>query len=264
MARGLRRVLRLARVALHLALGLLLVELLYPFLRRDARVAIRASWCHRMLSLLGVRLRVSGPVPLGRHLIASNHVSWLDVFAIGALFPCWFVSKAETRAWPVIGWLAAANETLFLRRRSARAAYRMNIEIRARLGAGHSVAIFPEGTTTDGSRVLPFYPALFQPAVDGGHRVLPMAVCYRDPAGNRVAAAAYIDDEPLWKSLRAVLDSPGIEAHLLLHDALTAPGSRRELAARACNAVAYLHRRQVPEAFGAESVERASPVLNSA
>jgi 1-acyl-sn-glycerol-3-phosphate acyltransferase len=253
-------------VAAHLALGLLLVQLLYPLLRRDARMAIRARWCQRMLSLLGVRLRVSGPVPFGCHLIASNHVSWLDVLAIGAMFPCWFVSKAEARAWPVLGWLAAANDTLFLRRRSPRAAYRMNAEIRVRLGSGQSVVIFPEGTTTDGSRVLPFYPALFQPAVDGHHRVLPMAVCYRDRAGRRVAAAAFVDDDPLWKSLRAVLDAPGIEAHLLLDDALAAAGrSRRELAARARGAVARLHRRHdVSEAFDEERDERASPALNSA
>jgi 1-acyl-sn-glycerol-3-phosphate acyltransferase len=262
----LRRALRLSRVAIHLALGLLLVELLYPLLRRDARVAIRACWCRHMLSLLGIRLRVSGPVTFGCHLIASNHVSWLDVFAIGAIFPSWFVSKAEIRAWPVVGWLAAANETLFLRRRSPRAAYRMNAEIRARLGSGQSVVIFPEGTTTDGSRVLPFYPALFQPAVDGHHRVLPLAICYRDPVGRRSPAAAFIDDDPLWKSLCAVLDAPGIEAHLLLDDAFAAAGrSRRELAARACGAVTRLHgRRGVGEAFDAQRGERASPALSPA
>lgn len=256
----------MSRVAVHLALGLLLVELLYPLLRRDAKMAIRARWCRHMLSLLGVRLRVSGPVTSGCHLIASNHVSWLDVFAIGARFPSWIVSKAEIRAWPVFGLLAAANDTLFLRRGSPRAAYRMNAEIRARLGSGQSVVIFPEGTTTDGSRVLPFYPALFQPAVDGGNRVLPMAVCYRDPAGNHVAGAAYIDDDPLWKSLRAVLDAPGIEAHLLLDEGFAAAGcSRRELAARACSAVTRLHGQHgSAEAFDAERDECASPALNSA
>ena len=265
MEKGLRRALRLSRVAVHLALGVALVELLYPLVRRDTRMAIRARWCRRLLSLLGVRLRISGPVPFGCHLIASNHVSWLDVLAIGAMFPSWFVSKTETRAWPVVGWLAAANDTLFLKRRSARAAYRMNAEIRARLGSGQSVVIFPEGTTTDGSRVLPFYPALFQPAVDGGHRILPMAVCYRDSEGNRVAGAAYIDDEPLWKSLRAVVEAPGIEGHLLLDDALAAADrSRRELAARACGAVARLQRQGLAGAFDEERDERVSPVLNSA
>jgi len=262
----LRRALRLSRVAVHVALGLLLVELVYPLLRRDSRMAIRACWCRNMLRLLGVRLRMSGPVPFGCHLIASNHVSWLDVLAIGAMFPSWFVSKAEIRAWPLAGGIAAANDTLFLRRRSPRAAYRMNAEIRARLGSGQSVVIFPEGTTTDGSRVLPFYPALFQPAVDGGHRVLPMAVCYRDRAGRRTSAAAFIDDDPLWKSLCAVLDAPGIEAHLLLDDALAAADrSRRELAARACGVVARLHQGQgVSEAFDEARDGRVSPVLSSA
>lgn len=240
-----RRALRLSRLAIHLALGVALVELLYPLVRRDARMAIRARWCRQMLSLLGIRLRVSGPLPLGCHLIASNHVSWLDVFAIGATFPCWFLAKTETRAWPVFGWLAAANDTLFLRRRNARAAYRMNAEIRARLKSRQSVVIFPEGTTTDGSQVLPFYPALFQPAVDGRHRVVPLAISYHDDAGDCATAVAYINDDPLWKSLRAVLDSPGLEAHLLLDDAIDAAGRvRRDLAVRACNAITRLQRRQ--------------------
>jgi len=259
----LRRSLKLARVAAHFALGFLLVELLYPMLGRDARMALRARWCRQLLTLLGVRLHVSGPLPLGCHLIAANHVSWLDVLAIGAMFPCWFVSKSEIRAWPLAGPLAAANETLFLKRRSPRAAYRMNAEIRVRLGSRQSVVVFPEGTTTEGTRVLPFYPALFQPAVDGGHRVLPMAVCYRDRAGRRLTAAAFIDDEPLWKSLCAVLDAPGIEAHLVLDDALAAAGrSRRELAARACGAVARLNRRGVSETLAEARETHASPALN--
>jgi len=262
---GLRRALRLSRLAVHLALGMLLVELLYPFLRRETQTAIRARWCRLMLTLLGIRLRVSGPVTFGCHLIAANHVSWLDVFAIGAIFPSWFVSKSEIRAWPVFGLLAAANGTLFLRRRSPRAAYRMNAEIRARLGARQSVVIFPEGTTTDGSRVLPFYPALFQPAVDCGRPILPVAVRYRDAAGNRVAGAAYIDEEPLWTSLRAVLDAPGIEAHLVLDDALPAAGrTRRELAARACGAVARLNRQGLSGALDEQRDECVAPVLDSA
>ena len=99
----LRRALKLSRLAVHIALGFLLVGLLYPLLRRDARLAVRATWCHRLLRVLGVRLRVSGPLPFGCHLIASNHVSWLDVLAIGAAFPCCFVSKTEIRAWPPLG-----------------------------------------------------------------------------------------------------------------------------------------------------------------
>jgi 1-acyl-sn-glycerol-3-phosphate acyltransferase len=266
MRAALRRALRLSRLAVQFAIGMALIELVYPFVSREARMALRARWCRGMLAALGVRLRVSGTVPHGCHLIAANHVSWLDVFALGATFPCWFVSKTEIRGWPVIGRLGEANDTLFLRRRSPRAAYRMNAEIRARLASRQSVVIFPEGTTTDGSRVLPFYPALFQPAVDGAHPVLPLAICYRDDAGRHAAAVAYIDDDPLWKSLRVVLDAPGMEVHLLLDDALQAAGrTRREMAARAWSAVAGLQPRQAgSETFEQPEDERLSPLANTA
>jgi 1-acyl-sn-glycerol-3-phosphate acyltransferase len=224
--------------------GAFLVKLVYPFAQRRTRLALRASWCRRMLSVLGVQLHVSGNVPTGCYLIASNHVSWLDVFAIGAVFPCWFVSKAETRTWPFVGWMAEANETLFLRRASPRAVYRMNGEIRTRLRSSRSVVVFPEGTTTDGTRVLDFFPALFQPAVDTGLPVLPLALAYRDKAARTATAVAYINNDTIWPSLRAVLDAPCTEAHLILEDLLSAPGQkRRQLAAQACDSIRRLHLR---------------------
>ena len=266
MSAVLRRFTRLCRLAIHFALGVAQIKLLYWFIDREARMAVRARWCSQMLCLLGVELRVSGTPPSGCHLIAANHISWLDALAIGALFPCWLISKTEVRAWPVIGWLAAKNETLFLRRGSRRAAYRMNAEIRARLSSRQSVVIFPEGTTTDGSQVLPFYPALFQPAVDEARPILPLAICYRDDAAKRATAVAYIDNDPLWKSLRAVLDAPRIEAHLLLADVLDPAGrTRRELAALAQSAIAQLQLQQAgPEAFHEQQTERVSPLLSSA
>src|SRR5262249_32774385 len=152
----------------------------------------------------------------------------------------------DTRAWPFVGWMAAANETLFLRRRSARAAYRMNADIRARLDAQQSVIVFPEGTTTDGTRVLDFYPALFQPAVDRALPVLPLAARLRDAPGSRATNVAYIDDDPLWKSLRAVLDARRTEARVVLDPALDPRGrKRREFASDACHAIRRLQRRDV-------------------
>jgi 1-acyl-sn-glycerol-3-phosphate acyltransferase len=192
--------------------------------------------------VLGVELDAVGTPPSGCHLIAANHISWLDAFVIGAILPCWFVAKSEVRAWPFTGWMAAANDTLFLRRRSAWAAYRMNAEVRARLDAHQSVVVFPEGTTTDGSRVLDFFPALFQPAIDRALPVLPIAVCYRDAAGRPAPSVAYIDDDPLWKSLRAVLDAPRTQARLVLEGTLDPAGlKRRDLAQAACAAVRRAH-----------------------
>ena len=97
---------------------------------------------------------VSGTPLIERGLLVANHVSWVDIFVVNALTPAAFVSKADVRQWPVIGWLAAVNETVFLRRGSRGHARVINEEIAERMRAGRHVALFPEGTTTDGSHVL--------------------------------------------------------------------------------------------------------------
>jgi 1-acyl-sn-glycerol-3-phosphate acyltransferase len=266
MHRPWRRAFRLLRLAGHVLLGTAAVMFVYPWASHDTRLALRMRWCRRVLRVLGVELRVVGVVPPGCHLIASNHVSWLDVFTIGAVFPCWFVAKDETRDWPFLGWMAAANNTLFLRRRSARAAYRMNAQIRARLEARQPVVVFPEGTTTDGSCVLNFYPALFQPAVDRELPVLPIAICYRDAASQAATAVAYIDDDPLWKSLCAVLDAPRTEARLVVGGSLSvADRRRRDLAGAACEAIRRAHRHQDAGAHSDEPRPvRGAPVFEPA
>ena len=263
---GWRRAFRMTRLAGHLLLGAVVVKVVYPLVSREARLGLRARWCKRVLHVIGVDLRVVGSVPSGCHLIAANHISWLDVFVIGAVLPCWYVAKDDTRSWPFLGWMAAANDTLFLRRASARAAYRMNVEIRARLNAQQSVVIFPEGTTTDGTRVLDFYPALFQPAVDMVLPVLPLAICYRDEAGHTATAVAYIDDDPLWKSLREVLDAACTEAQLVLDPALDPRGrKRREFASDACHAIRRLQNRDAaPVRSGEPRASARVPVFQPA
>ena len=242
MQRRWRRALRLLMLTVHLLVGAVAVAFVYPRASRERRLVLRARWCRHILHVLGVELEILGSPPPGCHLIAANHISWLDAFVIGAVFPCWFVAKSEVRAWAFTGWMAAANDTLFLRRRSARAAFRMNAEVRALLDAQQSVVVFPEGTTTDGSRVLDFYPALFQPAVDCALPVLPLAVCYRDESARPAPAVAYIDNDPLWKSLRAVLDAPRTKACLVLGEILGPAGlKRRGLATAACGAVRRAH-----------------------
>jgi 1-acyl-sn-glycerol-3-phosphate acyltransferase len=239
--RWLRRTWRLSRLVLHVAYGAALVRLLYPFARRDVRLAVRAWWCRTALRVLGVECHVHGTIPAGCQLIVSNHISWVDTFAIGTVLPCWFVSKTEMRAWPLVGWISAANDTLFLRRGSARAVYRMNAEIRRRFDASQSVVVFPEGRTTDGTCVLDFYPALFQPAIDRGQPVLPLAISYRNHAGATATDVAYINDDSLWLSVRAVLDAPRTGVTLAFDERSDCTAiTRRDLAARTCTTVRRL------------------------
>jgi 1-acyl-sn-glycerol-3-phosphate acyltransferase len=239
--REARAWLRIARVALHLASGLATVVAGFPLLAHEARAAVSRRWSAALLQMLGVRLQRGGaPVARGALLVA-NHVSWLDVLVVNTICPATFVSKREIGSWPAVGMLLAGTETILLRRGCGRAARKAVDEIGGLLGAGRAVAIFPEGTTSDGSSVLPFRPALFQAAVDRTRKVLPLALSYRGLRGETCAAAAYTGDTSFWHSLRRIALAPGLVASAWVLPALAAEApparaprgfARRRLAAR--------------------------------
>ncbi|KNG95016.1 acyl-phosphate glycerol 3-phosphate acyltransferase [Pseudaestuariivita atlantica] len=117
--------------------------------------------CRTALWLFGLRLDIRGE-PLDREgAMVANHSSWLDIFVLNAPTRLYFVSKAEVERWPGIGWLARATGTVFIRRNRSEAAAQTAL-FEDRLNAGHRLLFFPEGTSTDGERVLPFKPTLFQ------------------------------------------------------------------------------------------------------
>lgn len=158
-----------------------------------------------MLAILGIRLQLEGESIAPGAMLVANHISWVDIFVINAVSPTAFVSKAEVRDWPLIGWLAARNGTIFLRRGSRGHARIINAETAARLDAGSNVAIFPEGTTTDGSHVLGFHAALLQPAIASGHAVQPLALVYLDRDGRASRAPAYDGDVSLGQCLASIV-----------------------------------------------------------
>jgi len=118
--------------------------------------------CHRVLcALIGVRIRQVGRRSSSRPtLILSNHVSWLDICVISALSPVAFVAKSEVAGWPVFGWLAKLQRTIFIDRKARHQTGAATREIAGRLLGGDAVVLFAEGTSSDGSRVLPFRSAL--------------------------------------------------------------------------------------------------------
>jgi 1-acyl-sn-glycerol-3-phosphate acyltransferase len=206
--------LRLARVGLHLASGVATVALAYPLLPGGAQRWLKQRWSGQLLTMLGIRAVVQGPRSKPRGLVVANHVSWLDIFVINALAPATFVCKADVRAWPVIGWLVAHTDTIFIERGSRAAAQRTSALIAARLARGDAIVVFPEGTSTDGSRLLEFKPALFQPAVEAGCTVRPLALRYVDRRGALSRAPAYHGDITLWQTLVALAASSGLRAEL--------------------------------------------------
>ena len=187
-----------------------------------------------MLGRLNVRVVLSGvPVRGGGVLLVSNHVSWLDICVLATVERTRFVAKSEVAAWPIVGPVAARVGTFFIVRGSFRDAKRVKDAIAAALGAGGRVAAFPEGTTTDGSRVGRFYPALFQAALDAGAVVQPVAVRYVDEDGRRVDDAAFIDEMSFGQSLWQISRRSLIRAELTFGSPL-AGSTRRELATEAC------------------------------
>jgi 1-acyl-sn-glycerol-3-phosphate acyltransferase len=179
--------------------------------------------------VIGAEKLLSSP-----HLLASNHISWLDIHVINAFKPVRFVAKSEVRGWPVFGWMAQQLGTVFIRRDSARHA-RQVVDQMAQVLKVESVCIFPEGTSTSGESVLPFKPNLFESAILAHVPVLPVVIAYRSrSSGLRSDAPAFIGDMGLLESMANVIASRDIEVHLtLIEPYLTSNGNnpdRKDLA----------------------------------
>jgi len=203
---------RLVRVLLHALAGLATILWIFPRLDVPARHARVQAWAGKMLTVLGIGLQVRGtPAPQGPMLLVANHVSWLDILVMHAARHCRFVSKSEVRHWPLIGTLATGAGTLYIERKSRRDALRVVHEMAARLQAGDVLAVFPEGTTSDGLDLLPFHANLIQAAVTVDAPAQPVALQFVDTdTGRRSVSAAYIGDDTLVDSLWRTVSGPPI------------------------------------------------------
>jgi len=243
------RLLRLGRLLAHLGAMWLTARLLAPRLSRAQRAATTRFWAARLLAAIAVEVRVRGTRPRAGEaaLFVANHVSWLDTYALHTVHAARFVAKDEVAGWPIIGVIAARFGTLFIRRGSRRAAAHTVAALAQALCEGESVAAFPEATTSDGTELLPFFPAMFQSAVVTGARVHPVAIRYCDRAGRPTSAAAFVGDMSIAASLRLLLDQSRIVAELTFCAPIDPNGlDRKALGATARTAIATAL--QVPSA----------------
>ena len=224
-----------SRVIVHLLGGLVWVLVAFPFFSVERRRLIRTRWSQELLRYFGFTLKINGALPAQAGLIAANHVSWIDIFAVNALTPVSFVSKDDVIHWPIIGTLARHNETIFLQRGSRGHAHTIGKDMAKRL-EGHSwLAVFPEGTTTDGTHLHPFHAALLQPAIDAGVAVTPVALRYEDMSGNQSLLPAYTGNTSLWESCCMILSARRLVIRLTIGEPVQIePGSgsqgRKQLA----------------------------------
>jgi 1-acyl-sn-glycerol-3-phosphate acyltransferase len=253
----LRAARRFSQLALHVAWGVVLVGLAFPLLKSAQRDRAIMAWSRRLLKVLGVRVKIDAAPGLpGGALLVCNHVSWLDIYLIHAAQRVHFVSKSEVRAWPVAGWLAHRTGTLFLERGRRADTARVNAEMRALMQGGAWVAVFPEGTTSDGRGLRRFLPSLLQPAVELDCPIVPAALRYRTLGGAYSAAPAYIDEMSLWQSFWQIASEPGLVAELRFGEPILPDRHRRELAAQAEQSVARLLGLRRPDASSAGSAPK--------
>lgn len=227
----IRGVFRGLRVVLHIVYGLM-IAVVFPRFQPAARRRIQKRWSVELLSILNVRIEGNAMQDLRSGIVVTNHISWLDIFVLSSMAPMRFVAKSDVRHWPMIGWLCARAQTLFIERGRARDAARINRQVVEMLHEGACLAVFPEGTTTDGTQVAAFHASLLQPAVDAHAQIHPVVIRYQDARGVHSTAAAYIDDLSFAASLWNILCCRSLHVRLVATPSLAAAGSDRRTLAR--------------------------------
>jgi 1-acyl-sn-glycerol-3-phosphate acyltransferase len=199
---------------------------------------------HRLLcGMIGIRICEVGRRNCGAStLILSNHVSWLDICVISALAPVVFVSKSEVSLWPVFGWLAKLQRTIFIDRQARRRTRDATSEIGGRLKDGDAVVLYAEGTSSDGVRILPFRSALIGAvhqalAGSGAVTVQPISLAYVGLGGLPIGRAqrhqvAWYGDADLIPHLIGVLASGAVDVTVSWGDAVavTSGADRKQIA----------------------------------
>ncbi len=217
-----------ARLIACLPLTLCLMPLQMVALTIGGRTAhaIPRLYHNILCRIVGLNVRVDGTISNRRPtLFVANHISYADIPAFLAVVDASFVAKAEIAEWPFFGFLAKLNRTVFVRRRSRHAGEQRD-EIRQRLEAGDNIILFPEGTSHDGQRILPFKSALFSVAEgvgNGGLTVQPVSVAYTRLDGIPLRRAlrpqyAWYGDMELLPHLFELMGSGTAQIHLIFHD----------------------------------------------
>ncbi|MEP7181512.1 MAG: lysophospholipid acyltransferase family protein [Betaproteobacteria bacterium] len=233
------RAVRVAHVTAHVMRALATTAVVFPFIGVPRRQRLIRAWCLRLLRILRVEARIhglpEGGLP-GNLLIVANHISWLDIFVLNTVQPARFVAKAELARWPLVGRLVTGVGTLYIERERRRDTHKVNRHAADVLAAGDVVAVFPEGTTSDGRDVLPFHGSLLQPIVDAEGHVQPVAIRYRDAAGLHSDAPAYVGETSFMQSFWRVTGERALVVELHLAEPLPARARHRRELSRAAEA----------------------------
>ncbi|HXH72945.1 MAG TPA: lysophospholipid acyltransferase family protein [Mariprofundaceae bacterium] len=239
MIARLRQIWRAGRIVVHILAAFPLAILFLP-LKQKRHSAFQqrliAWWLADLCRIMHVRMCIRGKPVSEPALLVANHISWLDIPLLASAWQGRFLSKADVAEWPVIGWLLRRTGTLLIRRGARRGAEQAIDDISRTLQNSESVCLFPEGTTTNGDRVLRFHPRLFQAACRTAALVQPVMLRYPEAAGLS-ATVPFIGDDEFVSHLLQLLRQPEIEAELVFLPALDAAGQLPDHLADAAHAM---------------------------
>ncbi|MBS0450678.1 MAG: 1-acyl-sn-glycerol-3-phosphate acyltransferase [Proteobacteria bacterium] len=229
---------KLLRAVLHAVGGWCTIRFRFPRMSPDAQAREVERWSRGMLEIFGISLVVQGTPPAhGPVLLIVNHMSWLDILTIHAARHVRFVAKSNIKGWPVIGSLSTGAGTLYIERERRRDAMRLVHHMAEALRGGDLIAVFPEGTTSDGRTLLPFHANLLQAAISSGAPVQPAALRFANRSDDSTSfAAAYIDDDTLVASVWRTLSAPPLTAYVRFGDPQDSHGRERRAWAQALHA----------------------------
>lgn len=203
---------------IHLLAGLLIAvgsQLLLgkQWYARPAGRFIKLSWVRILACILNLKIRRHGTISDKPVVFVANHISWLDVVALGSDRGCAFVAKNSVKRWPLIGAVAGLSGTLFINREDKKDVAKTLARSNQLVAKGVSLAFFPEATTTNGKILKPFKTSLYQTAINSARNIQAVAIRYPSCLSKK-SPAPYIGDETFLMHLLKVLATPRIDVTL--------------------------------------------------
>ena len=198
-----------------LIIGLMWLFFLSYFFKKTFLPVTVKIFAKIIVFICGVKVNVKKEKKIDNSVVyVSNHISWLDIFVIQSQIPVFFVAKSEIKEWPIIGWLVEKSGNIFISRKKKHSIKNVIATIKKKLDYGESVVFFPEGTTSVGDTVKPFYSSLFSVFFERRYTSLcPIIINYKKKQ-SKTHTPAYIDDISLIESVYNILTTNGLEVDL--------------------------------------------------
>lgn len=205
---------------------------------RGRRFLLR-QWARGAAAIIRMRIEISGSPPKPPYFLVTNHLSYLDIILLARTAGCVYVSRADVRGFPILGWVALGMNTIFINRAKVRDTRRVNEHIDTAMNRGYGVHVFAESRISQDAQVHPFKPALLEPAVQRGCPVHYAALSYHTPEDAPRAKDVIVWKEPetLVQNMVRVLSLPSSTGIIAFGDAPISGNDRKDLADKLSQAV---------------------------